>query len=376
MNFVAPDGQATISVNVVPVQGGVTSAQFLEIILGSVTGSMQEDVASGWECTLDQTVTSHGMPVTIRNYHPAKTPATGDLIMTFTPGSTCIFMLNIAVATDMRDQYEPVALACAKSIKDPEISEAPVIESGTDTASNPEPKSSGKVSEVGQLMQFSLEQLYQVEKNLMEEVKQTPTDQENVGYLATVRAGVAIKLYEQGEVKRAIDYLTDAVQIDGTYVDLLELLGDMLDDLAEPSAPYLAQSYYEDALELDASLTACRTKLAASYMSTGDFSDARVHYEYLTQHSGDKPVGSHIRELMLCYVSLDAEDAGIGFLMTMVETGGGPQLYIALSALLNQKGLTKDAVTILQQVERFQNEALTQYAQTLISQYTSAKGGY
>jgi len=372
MNFNAPDGQATISVNVVPVQEGVTSAQFLEIILGSVTGSMQEDVASGWQCTLDQTVTSHGMPVTIRKYHPAKTPANGDLIMTFTPGATRIFMLNIAVAAHVRDQYESVALACAKSIKDPEIPEPPGGESVTD----PEPIPTGKVSEVGQLMQFSLEQLYQVEQKLMEDVKQTPADQENVGYLATVRAGVAIKLYDKGEVKRAIDYLTDAVQVDGTYVDLLELLGDMLDDLPEPAAPYLAQSYYEDALELDAGLTACRTKLAASYMSTGDFEDARVHYEYLTQHSEDKPVETHIRELVLCYVSLDAEDAGIGFLMTMVETGGGPQLYIALSALLNQKGLTKDAVTILQQVKRFQDKALTQYAQTLISQYTSAKGGY
>ena len=375
INFNAPDGQATISVNVALVQDGFTPAQFMEMILSSVAESMQQDADSGWKCTLDQTVTSHGMPVTIRKYHPSKTPAIGDLIMTFSQGSTSVFMLNIAVAAHMRQKYEPVALACAKSIKDPKVPETPVTGPGTASGTTSRPTPRGNLSEIGELKQYSLEQLYDVEKLMMQDVQKNPKDAQNLGYLATLRAGIAVKLHQKGEVARAVDYLTNAVNIDGTFVDLLELLGDMLDDLAEPSAPYLAQSYYEDALALDPSLTACRTKLASSYMSKSEFSDARVHYEYLTAHSGDKPVDTHIQSLVLCYVSLGCEEEGIAFLKKMKEIGGGPQIHIALAVLLNQTGSTEEAVTVLKQVASLGNAQMTQYAQTLMTEFTSAKGG-
>ena len=371
MNIVAPDGQATVSVNVVPVQGGVTPAQYLELILGSVTESMQQDVASGWDCISDQTVTSHGLPVTIRKYHPTKNPAMGDLIMTFSRGATCIFMLNIAVAAHMREEYEPAALACARSIKDPEIKERPVSEP---TTAFPE-KTKGKVSEVRQCLQFTMAQLEEIDKKLVEQLQQDPTNEENLTALAAIRAGIGIKLNQAGKLKRAIDFLTSAVQIDKTCTDLFELLADMLDDLDEPSAPYLAQSYYEDALALDPSLMACRTKLASSYMSKSEFSDARVHYEYLTSHSEDKPVDAHIQPLVLCYVSLGSEKEGIAFLKTMKEKGGGAQIHIALAVLLNQTGSPQAAVAVLKQVASFGNAAMTQYAQTLMTEFTSAKGG-
>ena len=343
MNFNAPDGLATISVNVIPVQEGVTPAQFMQVILDSVTASMAQDEASGWQVTSDKTTTSHGLPVTIRTYHPSKSPAMGDLIMSFSQGSTCVFLLNIAIGVPVRQQYEPLAVACAKSIKDPALKETSVTTGNTVSPV----KSKGKVSEVRECLQFTPAQLEEIDKKLVEQLEQDSQNQEYLTALAAIRAGMAIKLNQAGQLKRAIDFLTSAVQIDGTCTDLLELLGDMLDDLDEPSAPYLAQSYYEDALALDPSLTACRTKLASSYMSKSEFSDARVHYEYLTSHGGDKPADTHIQQLVLCYVSLGCEEEGMAFLRKMKEKGGGAQTHIALAVLLNQTGSTEEAVVVL-----------------------------
>ncbi len=371
MSITTPDKLASVSVNTVAAQSGMTPVQLLEIVLGSISESMQQDADSGWQCTQSETVKSHGIPVTIQRFHPSKDPSMGDLVMTFSLGSTHLFVLKIAVATHMRTQYESVALACAKSIKDPQIAE----ESTPTPSGSTEPIARGRISELHELKPFSLDQLNDVERRFMEQLRSNPTDQESLDYLATVRAAIAIRHYEQGDVKRGIDYLTNAVQVAGTFIDLLERLGDMLDDLDEPSAPYLAQSYYEDALALDPSLTACRTKLASSYMSKSAFSDARVHYEYLTDHSEDKPVDTHIQQLVLCYVSLGDEKEGITFLEKMKEEGGGPQIHIALAVLLNQTGSPRKATVVLKQVESFGHAAMTHYARTLMAEYTSTKGG-
>lgn len=128
LNFVGPQGLAKISINVVPFPEDQSRALVLETILEQVTQSVQRDAANGWQCPPDQTVVSHGIPVTIRRFCPTKNPAMGDLIMTFSPTSERLFVLNIAVAAHLRDHYEPVALACAKSIQDPQMTEGSPVD--------------------------------------------------------------------------------------------------------------------------------------------------------------------------------------------------------------------------------------------------------
>ena len=145
-----------------------------------------------------------------------------------------------------------------------------------------------------------MEELQEMEEMLVPMIEQKPGDPELMASLATVRAGKAMMLYEEGDITKAVEYLINSVQLDPTQPGILELLGDVLDDVAEPTAPYLAQSYYEDALELDPSLKPCRLKLAALYMSTGDPDNARVHYEILTRNAPNRPDAAYAQDLALC----------------------------------------------------------------------------
>lgn len=66
--------------------------------------------------------------------------------------------------------------------------------------------------------------------------------------LGEIRAAMAVAYARTADPNQAIAYLKSAVQLDPSQAAWFETLADVLDDCPSLAAPYLAQSYYEDAL--------------------------------------------------------------------------------------------------------------------------------
>ena len=212
------------------------------------------------------------------------------------------------------------------------------------------------------------------EANLMRNLQAPGHPQALEAELATVRYQLALAEIFNGNDEVAFAYLQSSVQLDDRNAGRLERLADLLDDLPQPSAPYLAQSYYEDALERDPARRDCRAKLAASYLATGDFTDARHHLEILCRNDGGHPDARFVQDLSLCYLSLDEVFAGADFFATMVEAGGGPPFVVALAIFLNQMGMTADAAAFAGHAAQVADDPeFSAYAAALAKKY--AKGG-
>jgi predicted Zn-dependent protease len=380
MTMTSPDGCALIHVNAILPQNGMTTVQFRDAMVANISQTMPNN---GFKKVSESKQVVNGIETSICKYSSTNPANPGHMIFTFAAGKTHSFVLNIVVGAGF-EQHEQPAIKCALSLYDPAM--VPVSPPVQPPQPNkpaiiiPQPPASGTTTAQPQADdqggKLSMEELQQMEEMLVPMIEQKPGDPELMANLATVRAGKAMVLYEKGDITKAVEYLINSVQLDPTKPDILELLGDVLDDVPEPTAPYLAQSYYEDALELDPSLKPCRLKLAALYMSTGDLDNARVHYEILTRNAPNMPDAAYAQDLALCYLSQNRARDGITFLTEMVTLGGDPRLRLYLSILLNQQGDRNNAVSQLNQViKTTQDQALLAYAKTLLADFNADKGG-
>ncbi|MCF7973879.1 MAG: hypothetical protein K9N55_08695 [Phycisphaerae bacterium] len=376
MTITSADGFALIHINAILPQNGMTTVQFRDALYANINQTMP---GNGFKKVSESKQTANGIETSFCKYSSTNPANPGTMIFTFAAGETHSFVFNIVVGAGF-EQYEQPAIQCALSLYDPAMipvsPPAQPPQSSEPSVITPPPPASAQPPSGGPGVKLSMEELQQMDDMLVPMIEEKPGDPELMANLATVRAGKAMIMYEQGDIQKAVDYLINSVQLDPNKPDILELLGDMLDDLAEPAAPYLAQSYYEDALELDPSLKTCRLKLAALYMSTGGPDNARVHYEILTRNAPNKPDSAYAQDLALCYLSLNKAEGGVTFLTDMVTLGGDPRLRIYLSILLNQQGDKNNAVSQLNEViKTTEDQVLVAYAKTLLADFNADKGG-
>ena len=164
------------------------------------------------------------------------------------------------------------------------------------------------------------------EKELMAKAAATMGDPRWLGPLAQQRADMAERFLADGNRDRAVDYLSSACQAAPHRVDLLERLGEILETVPEAAALPLAQSYWADALERGPGNRSLRLRLAASLMSSGDFEEARLHFETLCRNAPFLPDDEFARPLAMLYLSQDQQEEGLAFMARMHQAGGGPPL--------------------------------------------------
>lgn len=193
--------------------------------------------------------------------------------------------------------------------------------------------------------------------------------------LAEVRAALAFRLEEAGDYEGAFATLQTAARLHPGQADYLEGLGDLLDYLPQPAAPFLAQSYYEEALAVDPGRRACRIKLAASYQATGELRDARDHYEVLMRNPDGLPDARFLQEWSLCAFALDEEQRAVEFLAEMVKSGGGPAFSLFLGIFLNEQGHSQDAAAMARYAAQLATDAAFRaYAESLATKYAGQGG--
>jgi predicted Zn-dependent protease len=416
--FASGDGLAQISVSVMQPQNGMPLAQFMDALHDEVVRKLAADPANGWQSIEDRRQTVGGMAFRFRTFRATHGAATGmELGFTFARSASHGVVFNVPMAPQGQARHAAAVRRSLLSLRPPAAVNAPAggasggrmaplvgmrgqgqapsplvgvrtggqssagattggppalagVRGGSGTASTPIASSRGKSMKD----MTNMEELKKLEALLMPLVEADPYGPQREE-LATLRAGMGMLCYEQGDVRQAVDYLVNAVQLDAAKADVLELLGDVLDDLPEPQAPYLAQSYYEDALELDPANRACRLKLAGLYMSTGEFDDARVHYEILTRNAPGRPDPAYAQDLALCYLSLNRTAEAVRFFDEMVRVGNDARLRSFLAIFLNRQGDTRAAMAQAQQVAASADAELASYGKRLLADFRSGKGG-
>lgn len=223
----------------------------------------------------------------------------------------------------------------------------------------------------------SIEVLRAREEGLRRRLESDLLDTALVRELAESRAELAFRLHREGRIEEAVDFLHASLAEVPGNPEYHEALGDMLVQLGGSPARALAQSHYEEALVGDPSRRDCRSKLAASYLASGDFSDARHHFEILTENSGGEPDTRFVRDLLLSYLAADEASQGVVFLRHLFFASGDPALGIALGIMLDAAGETAAAINQLQGMHfsRRSTEEQKAYAKALVARYAARKGG-
>ena len=367
MTLFPPDGLAQISVNVIVPEAGTTLDQYFSAFHDAVLQGITQDTTNGWQSTQDKTETIHGMAYRFRTFKATQGPSTNmELQMIFVKASSRVLALNVVVdPVQGKDKYGKVADACVRSLKDPAIKIVTPVEA---PQSNPAavPSTPSQPTQPA----LTLDDMLALEKEIQTLLKQVPDNAEVLEQLAVARAGIAMAYWQDKKIDEAVAYMRSSVRIDPNDPGRLELFADMLDDVAEPAAPYLAQSYYEDALKLAPTQTSCRAKLAASYLATGELDQALDHFKVLANNQGQTPDGRYFKELSLCFISTNQEEAGIQFFKQLAQRGSA-HYATACAILLNQTGKKREAVTLLRQgFSSTEDQDLKQYMQKLIADFS------
>lgn len=359
LTLASPDGLAQIMINTMIPQNGMTMEQFFTSIHDQIAQNMAQDQASGWQSIEDSQQVQNAIMFRFRNYQGSLGQAANmQLGFVFAKTSSHLLVFNVAMNANRAAAYGQAIRTSLLSIKDPAM--APTTSKPLTGMRAPASQPSRPATESP-----ALQENLELEVQVMTLLEQAPTNQQLIDNLASVRAAISIEYWKAKKMDDAVAFMSSSVKLNPKDPVTLNLFGDILDDVAEPAAPYLAQSYYEDALKLDPSMRECRKKLAALYQSTGDFEDALRHYQILTDNNGGPPDPTFFREMTLCYITSDREDDGIAFSRKMAERGS-VHFGITYSILLNQKGQTQTAVQTLRYMQNMiQETELKQYAAAL-----------
>lgn len=347
LSLLAPDGNAQVMVNLLSPNPGQDLGQFADLMADQTR----------------QQVLNAGLPV---NPRPTQRPVLGgrqfrvesfpindptqplllEFAFTLLPKQLLVF--NISAA-----QQSPQRLAEARQAVQ-SLSEARAAPPATNVANG------SPFEREAQLMRWLSQQGYRREWETA---------------LADARAEISALKWREGQFEASVAYLSSAVELDPSHADRLELLADLLDDCPAPAAPFLAQSYYEDALALEPDNRPCRLKLAASYQATGEFADAITHYEILAQNPGGPPDPTPLQNLCLLYLSTNREARGDAFLEPIVMSGAPPEFGIAWAIIKNARGDHAEGIRLARWVaSAATTPALRDYSEQLARSFEKQGG--
>ena len=367
MQLTSPDGNGQIVVNVMAVPAGQQPIAYRKLLEQTIAQNFANDTASGWQLKENRSETKNGIDFTLHRYFPSKVAQPVELMMIFAATKKNVLIFNVAIAGTHKVSYEPIALAAAYSLQHPQISWQKTAKSGN--ANSKQQKQDKSSSE----QEFSIEELEKFETQLMSMLQQNEGALEAKKELGKVRWLIAVELRKKGDNENAVEYLMNSIDLDATVASRLEALGDWLDDLPEPAAAALGQSYYEDALELEPKRLSCRAKLAASYLASGESESALEHYRLLTTNFG-KPLTTYMKELALAAISSSKEKEIVAFLIEVNQMQPKPMFAVTLAILQYGLGRKSAAIKNLQRaILTTKNPVTKRYAQQLLTTYQGGK---
>ena len=365
----APDGNAQIMVNLVTPDPGQTAAGLRDMLADA---TRQQVFAAGLPVTQQPTQNANlGGRIFRVDSFPINDPAQPLLLeFVYVVHEQQLLVFNISAA-----QQAPQRIAEARqsvqSLTGPasvaKITTAPPVHQASKQV--PMPTATGGVASA------DLRALLNQETQLLSRLRDQGHYSMWVRELATIRTRIAELHAAAHDWDPAVAYLSSAVELDPTHADRFELLADLLDNIPAPAAPFLAQSYYEDALEVDPRNRACRVKLASSYQATGELRDAMVHYQILARNEGGTPDPAVLQDLCITYLGAGEEQRGAAFLEQIVMDGAPAEFCLAWAILKDACGDPAEAARLAHYTASVApNAPLQTYAQKLALGFEK-KGG-
>lgn len=160
--------------------------------------------------------------------------------------------------------------------------------------------------------------------------------------VADIRWKIGLRLAGREDLWGAASYIENSVRLDPSHAARWDMLGDLYNFLGRPEAAYLVQDAYEQALKIEPGRTACRAKLAASYLETGRFPKARDEFEKLADGNGE-----YAGVLGAIYAQTGEVERGIAFFQKQKD----PRFTLGIAILKNGIGDRDGALAVLKTVE-------------------------